>query len=295
MEDAYILQLTNSKFQDLYLCFCGVSECEPSHSFGPAIRPNYILHYILSGKGSYQVGDRKYMLQQGQGFLIEPETLIFYQADEKEPWTYLWVGFAGMQAEIFLEDLGLNASQHIFQSKYGEELRRIVSEMLKHHSGSQTNQYYLQSLLYQFFAVLTREVPMSAVVEETQGSIYVKKAVNFIRNNYSQGIGVTEIAKHTGVSRSYLYKVFQENLKVSPKEFLTRLRIMRARELLELTQLTIECVAVSCGYQDVLVFSKAFKQFMGRSPSFYRKLYRRSQRDKLEQQHWEMMELLETF
>lgn len=235
------------------------------------------------------------MLQQGQGFLIEPETLIFYQADEKEPWTYLWVGFAGMQAEIFLEDLGLNASQHIFQSKYSEELRRIVGQMLKNHNGSQTNQYYLQSLLYQFFAVLTREVPMSAVVEETQESIYVKKAVNFIRNNYSQGIGVTEIAKHTGVSRSYLYKVFQENLKVSPKEFLTRLRIMRARELLELTQLTIECVAVSCGYQDVLVFSKAFKQFMGRSPSFYRKLYRRSQRDKLEQQHWEMMELLETF
>lgn len=295
MEDAYILQLTNSKFQDLYLCFCGVSECEPCHSFGPAIRPNYILHYILSGKGSYQVGEGKYMLQQGQGFLIEPDTLIFYQADAEEPWTYLWVGFAGMQAEMFLEDIGLGGSQHIFQSKYGEELRRIVSEMLKHHSGSQTNQYYLQSLLYEFFAVLTREVPMGAVMEENLESIYVKKAVNFIRSNYSRGIGVTEIAEHTGVSRSYLYKIFQENLKVSPKEFLTRLRIMRARELLELTQLTIECVAVSCGYQDVLVFSKAFKQVVGKPPSFYRKLYRRSQRDKLEEQQRDMMELLETF
>lgn len=295
MEDAYILQLTNSKFQDLYLCFCGVSECKPCHSFGPAIRPNYILHYILSGKGSYQVGERKYMLQQGQGFLIEPETLIFYQADEKEPWTYLWVGFAGMQAEMFLEDLGLNARHHIFQSRYGEELKRIVSEMLKSHNGSQTNQYYLQSLLYKFFAVLTREMPMDIVSQDNQESIYVKKAINFIRNNYSRGIGVEEIAEHTGVSRTYLYKVFQDNLKVSPKEFLTRLQIMRARELLELTQLTIECVAVSCGFQDALVFSKAFKQVMGKPPSSYRKFYRRSQLDKLEEQQRDMMEILETF
>ena len=87
MEDAHVLQLTGSKFRDLYLCFCGVSECEPCHSFGPAVRPSYILHYILSGKGMYKVGDRKYKLMEGQGFLIEPEAVTFYQADEKEPWT----------------------------------------------------------------------------------------------------------------------------------------------------------------------------------------------------------------
>ena len=61
MEDAYILQLTNSKFQDLYLCFCGVSECEPSHSFGPAIRPNYILHYILSESGRASCRERVFL------------------------------------------------------------------------------------------------------------------------------------------------------------------------------------------------------------------------------------------
>ena len=47
MENAYVLQLSDQKFQDLYLCFCGYAKCEPLHSFGPAVRPNYILHYIL--------------------------------------------------------------------------------------------------------------------------------------------------------------------------------------------------------------------------------------------------------
>ncbi len=272
MEDAHVLQLTGSKFRDLYLCFCGVSECEPCHSFGPAVRPSYILHYILSGKGMYKVGDRKYKLMEGQGFLIEPEAVTFYQADEKEPWTYLWIGFAGTHAGLFLQDLGLNSNQHIFQSRYKEELKGIVSQMLENDTFSLTHQFYLQSLLYEFFAVLTRDAQTEAVTEENRDSVYVKKAVNFIQNNYFRGIGVSEIAEHVGVSRSYLYKVFTKNLKASPKDFLTRLRLVRARELLEITELSVEGVAMSCGYHDVLVFSKAFKQEMGMPPSHYRKI-----------------------
>lgn len=275
MEDAHVLQLTGSKFQDLYLCFCGVSECEPGHSFGPAVRPNYILHYILSGKGIYQVGDRTYKLKEGQGFLIEPEAVTFYQADEREPWTYLWVGFAGVQAEMFLQDLGLNSSQHVFRSGYGEDLKRIVSDMLRNSTFSQAEQYRLQGLLYEFFAVLAKDAQVDAVAEGKRESAYVKKAVNFIQNNYFRGIGVAEIAEHVGVSRSYLYKVFVKNLQVSPKEFLTHLRLVRSRELLELTELSVEGVAMSCGYQDALVFSKTFKQEMGMPPSYYRKMHRR--------------------
>lgn len=295
MEDAHVLRLPNSKFQDLYLCFCGVSECEPCHSFGPAVRPSYILHYVLSGKGIYQVGGRKYKIRKGQGFLIEPEAVTFYQADEQEPWTYLWVGFAGTHAEMFLQDLGLNGNQHVFQNRHEEELKRIVANMLKNHTFSQAHQYYLQSLLYEFFAVLSRDVQMEAVTEENRESIYVQKAVSYIQNNYFRGIGVAEIAEHIGVSRSYLYKVFSKNLQVSPKEFLTRLRLVRSRELLELTELSIEGVAMSCGYQDTLVFSKAFKQETGMPPSHYRKMYHRKQQERNLSGSQGLLEIVETF
>ena len=51
MEDSYVLQLLKPKFKDFHLCFCGFAECEPLHSYGPAARPNYILHYVMKGKG----------------------------------------------------------------------------------------------------------------------------------------------------------------------------------------------------------------------------------------------------
>ena len=54
MEDSYVLQLLKPKFKDFHLCFCGFAECEPLHSYGPAARPNYILHYVMKGKGIYR-------------------------------------------------------------------------------------------------------------------------------------------------------------------------------------------------------------------------------------------------
>lgn len=78
MEDAYVLQLSNRKFSELYLCMCGYSKCKPLHSFGSAVRPDYLIHFILKGKGKYYSGDAQYCLEAGRGFLIEPNVLTFY-------------------------------------------------------------------------------------------------------------------------------------------------------------------------------------------------------------------------
>lgn len=51
MEDAYVLQLLEPKFKEFHLLFCGYAECEPLHSYGPATRPNYIIHYVMGRKG----------------------------------------------------------------------------------------------------------------------------------------------------------------------------------------------------------------------------------------------------
>ena len=106
---------------------------------------------------------------------------------------------------------------------------------------------------------------------ESDDNKYVREAVDYIRNSYFQGITVAEIAEHVSVNRSYLYKLFEETFGMSPKEFLTRFQISRAKELLTWSDITIESVAWSCGYKDALAFSKVFKKMIGMSPTAYRK------------------------
>lgn len=271
MEKSYVLQLLEPKFKEFYLCFCGYADCEPLHSYGPATRANYIIHYIIKGKGIYQVGERKYHLTKGQGFLIEPEVLTFYQADQNDPWTYLWIGFDGSDAGKWIQDIGLNSRQLTFQCGYGEELKKIVLDMLKHIQSTTSNLYYLQGMLYQFFSVLTRDFAVDALEGESKENRYVMEAIDYIRNHYTEGIGVEAVAGAIHVSRNYLYMIFKNRLNIAPKEFLTDFRISRAKEQLTLTELSIEQVAVSCGYQNPLVFARAFKQELGISPSKYRK------------------------
>ena len=174
MEDSYVLQLLEPKFKEFHLCFCGFAQCEPLHSYGPASRPNYIIHYIMDGKGIYQVGEKKYKLSKGQGFLIEPEELTFYQADQEEPWSYLWVGVGGTGAKKFIQDIGLNSQQRIFRCADGEKLNEIVMDMMKHTRSTVSDLYYLQGRLYDFFAVLARDVVIDSYADTLKEKEYGK-------------------------------------------------------------------------------------------------------------------------
>lgn len=272
MESAFVLELSDSKFKDLFICFCGYAQCEPLHSFGPAARPNYLLHYIIDGKGIYQTSNHTYHLGSGEGFLIEPGSLTFYQADKEHPWSYLWIGFSGRRAKEYLEDLGLNSNQLTFRSKHGKDLKRTILQMMRCSDNSITSQYRLQSLLYAFFATLSRNAQEEAreSILQSPKNFYVDRAVTYIRNHYASGITVSDIANYLCLNRSYLYKLFQNSLHMSPQEFLTQFRLSIAKELLTTTQFPIEHVASSCGYQNTLVFSKAFKRTIGCTPSDYR-------------------------
>ncbi|MGE9949100.1 AraC family transcriptional regulator [Coprococcus catus] len=281
MEDSYVLQLLEPKFKEFHLCFCGFAQCEPLHSYGPASRPNYIIHYIMDGKGIYQVGEKKYKLSKGQGFLIEPEELTFYQADQEEPWSYLWVGVGGTGAKKFIQDIGLNSQQRIFRCADGEKLNEIVMDMMKHTRSTVSDLYYLQGKLYELFSVLTADVVIEELMEENKENRYIQEAVTYIRNHYAAGLTVEELAGYLGVNRSYFYTLFKNKLQLSPKEFLTKFRISRAREQLILTEESVENIAVACGYHSTLVFTKNFKQETGMTPTEFRKTNRKAAKDRL--------------
>ena len=281
MEDSYVLQLLEPKFKEFHLCFCGFAQCEPLHSYGPASRPNYIIHYIMDGKGIYQVGEKKYKLSKGQGFLIEPEELTFYQADQEEPWSYLWVGVGGTGAKKFIQDIGLNSQQRIFRCADGEKLNEIVMDMMKHTRSTVSDLYYLQGKLYELFSVLAADAVIEELMEENKENRYIQEAVTYIRNHYAAGLTVEELAGYLRVNRSYLYTLFKNKLQLSPKEFLTKFRISRAREQLILTEESVENIAVACGYHSTLVFTKNFKQETGMTPTEFRKTNRQAAKDRL--------------
>src|ERR1035437_8877959 len=95
----------------------GTQNCKPRHSFGPAVRDHFLIHYIHSGKGTYHVSGKKYTLNSGQGFLIFPNVTTYYEADDSRPWHYSWIGFHGINALNYLEQSGLSVENPIINNQ----------------------------------------------------------------------------------------------------------------------------------------------------------------------------------
>lgn len=286
MEDSYVLtpEDNEKQFHELRLCFCGHSICHPDHSFGPSVRPVYILHYILEGKGQYHLDGRTYTLGAEQGFLIEPNVMTSYEADHVQPWTYLWIGFDGSCAQKLLRQIGLSHNTPTFSANCGAQLITIVKNMLECESTGLEQELYMQSLLYQFFACLSHDLSNRASnFQLERQNYYVRAATEFIQENYADDIKVQTIADYVGISRNYLSTLFQTILQVSPNEYLANFRLTRAKEQLTITDLSISTIAGMCGYHDPLVFSKAFKLKTGMTPTQYRKTSRATQRMSIKQ------------
>ena len=276
MEKAYKLEFAGEQTGSLYVNCCGLSQTEGLHSFGPALKPHYLVHYILSGKGRFSIGGKEYPLEAGYGFLITPDELAFYQADEDDPWTYVWVGFSGTQAAEYIGNIGLSVRQPIFKSDESEELYRIVKDMMEHNTFGLSHDLRRNGQLGVFLSIIANGTQV-AENEEDRANIYVRKAVSFIQSNYCNPIKVTDVANYVCINRSYLYTLFHNSMGMSPQQFLAAFRITKASELLQLTALPVESIALSCGYQDPLVFTKAFKQMKKMSPTSYRKQMQRGE------------------
>lgn len=287
MEKAYKLEFQNEMTGDLYLNCCGCSKTEPLHSFGPAVKPHYLIHYVLRGKGRFTIGGKEYPLEAGSGFYIEPGELAFYQSDEQEPWTYLWVGFSGAKAADYVKRMGVSAAHPIFASEQSDELYQTVKDMMEHNTYGLSNDLRRNGLLGIFLSIIAQNASVQEKNETDKANYYVARAIDFIRSNYCNPIRVTDVADYVCINRSYLYTLFQNYIRISPQQFLTTFRIAKAVELLQMTELPIESIAISCGYSDPLVFTKAFRQMKGTSPSKYRKETmdsgRRHQKNDLEQ------------
>ncbi len=263
-------------FVDLGLYQFGKEDCEPAHSYGPAIRNHYLFHYILNGKGTlmWQDGKRhenKTVLRAGQGFLISPGQITTYIADDRIPWEYCWLEFDGLRAKEALEITGLSVNHPVYNPVHREFATIMRDEMLYIVRNKKEAPLHLIGHLYIFIDALARSVtdyrPASGKVKD----FYIKEALAFIENNYMNEITVEDIAEVSGLNRSYFGKIFKESVGKSPQEFLIHYRMIKAAELLSMTRYSVGEIANAVGYPNQLHFSRAFKGVYGVSPRNWRK------------------------
>lgn len=246
---------------------CGFQKCEPLHSWGPAMRDHYLIQYITSGRGIFEIGGQKKTLSAGDLFLISPSQLAYYCADQEEPWEYYWVTFNGTDAQRLLLNAGL--SQQYPVCHYGERpaLKSAILDIYNCKGASVKDEANMIGRLYLFLGLLIeygkpQQHPLS-------GLDHVQAAIKYIQYNYANDISVDDISQNAGISRSHLYRLFMKHLSMAPNEYLARFRINQACTLMRDKGLSVSEAAYSAGFHDQLYFSRIFKKYKGVPPSRY--------------------------
>lgn len=253
--------------------FCGKEACGPGYSYGPKTRAVYIIHLVISGRGRLVREGRTYNITTGDAFVIYPGEENFYQADAEDPWTYMWIGFHGMQAEDIIGRIGFTRDMPVITCTNPDSLEKHLNALLQESEFTYIGELRRMSELYAVLALLAEGHADHSEDETNVNDInhrYVMTALNLLIGAGGKQVLVADVAKTIGISRNYLDEIFKNEMGMSPKEFMMNYRMEKATALLTFSSNSISAIAEEVGYTDPMTFSKAFKKRKGLSPSEYR-------------------------
>lgn len=271
METSFVKTFNFDEHRDLKLLFAGKAQCGALHSYGPAVRPNYIFHIVTKGNGLFFLDNQRFEITAGMGFLIPPEFQTFYQADREDPWEYYWLAFTGELADQYVRALGFDLYHPVFEVADLEEGTAIIEEAIQYNQQTIVDELMLNSLLYRFLAIVKKKDTNPYVSKNQNLSPYVQATINYIKDNYTTALSINVLSQQLSLNRSYLSSLFKKEMGITLQRYISDYRLSRAKELLSLTNFSIEEISEYSGYHDPLVFSKAFKRKTGMTPTTYRK------------------------
>lgn len=230
---------------------------------------NYLM-YLYSGELTVWIDDRKEILHAGQAIVFYSERQYHYESPTGEPILYYWMHFAGTDARSLLQRCGLEDHVPMTIGLHEELIlcfQRLFSEFARRED---CFDLCVGALATQLCVTVGRLRARSG----HRGSEHADRlfaSLNYIHWNYCEEIPVAKLAEIEHLSVSQYRAVFRSVTGVSPRSYITMLRMHRARELIVQTNLPFSEIAEQLGYKDPLYFSRVFRESCGVSPREYRR------------------------
>lgn len=259
---------------DINLRYCGYETCAPDFRMNAHVRSEYLIHYITSGKGFFTCGSQTFSLNQHDIFMIRPSQISSYETDSDFPLSFSWFAIAGEKAEQHVSMLGFFEDCPVRKLPPRYSIDEHIHLLVEHlNSPGYHSEFEIQSILYSIMSNMEQAYSHSTHYRknsQTVTFVHVKRAKSYIKCNYIYPITVTDVAKHVGLERSYLSKIFHQCTGNTLQKYLLNVRIQRSKFLLERTDYTIKEISFSVGITDEYYFSRIFRQVTGIPPSQYR-------------------------
>ncbi|MBE6956234.1 MAG: helix-turn-helix domain-containing protein [Ruminococcaceae bacterium] len=255
----------------------------PARDYRPHTHDFHELEIILSGSAINSINGREFPIGPGDVFIVEKGAT--HEISQIDGLTLYNLGFNGHAMRGIGNDLlKLPGFHALFRMEQPEDptvrrlklepmeleraqalLDEMQEEYARAHPGFQT---VLLSGFAQLIVLLSRNYSRSM---PERGTWQMAAALAKMERDYAEPLSIAALADSVCLSERHFRRQFEALYQQTPKDYLRRLRLNAAAELLRKKELSVTEIALACGFSDCNYFSRVFRQTVGISPTQYRK------------------------
>lgn len=273
------MHITNIDFDNfnpnMLFCVKGMrQDKENSHSHN-----HMEIAYIISGKAIFNINNISYDVEEGDVVLINPEQAHYgMPVSTEKPSLEFFMGFSNfkfnnmIENTLFLNEYPIIKTNALSRKKFLNLIDFITEENSLQQTGKD---FMLKSYLTQFILLAIREKQQeNNITSESKKSNISKEMLTYFHEHFAEKISLEQIAKNLYLSPFYISKIFKEEIGETPINYLIKVRLENAKDLLlKNHDLSIKEISSIVGYEDAYHFSKSFKKYYGLAPAEYKKLH----------------------
>lgn len=231
------------------------------------------LVYLTQGEGLFASKlKQESAVPEGSMFVLFPGEWHTYKPNESTGWESYWVGFTGRFAQELFNDKSGYATNPVLNIGYDEEIVRLYKKILEISASERPGYQNLLSgivihlLSYIFYRDKNKNLNDKEVLNK------IDKARLIIREQINQPVSPEEIAASLNMSYTWFRRMFKNYTGLAPAQYITQLKIQKAKELLSVTNKTVKEIAFELGFESIDYFSTQFKKQTGQTPTQFRSM-----------------------
>lgn len=230
--------------------------------------------YIKSGHCIVGTDEGFLPLREGDCVVVHRGVPHWFFVDKKEVCQIAQLEF---QAEFpdYFRDAFVFFRANRFQKLSGcERVGELLESIGRRHRLAGSHSYDSLQMKLLFFQLFTE---LSGIIEEKdkmKGSSKIDKIVGYINQHYEDDLSVENLADRFGISSRYLRRCFKEETGINCVQYITSLRMEKAKEFLWLSGKTVTEIASLTGFNSSQYFSRLFRQYTGQTPVEYRNCWK---------------------